>query len=446
VDDLPWHIGLLIVAALLLANGLFVAAEFALVTVRRTRMEMLADEGQASARRVMRALGNLDYFVAASQLGITMASIALGFVGEPVLAGLIEPPVERVVGSFAPAISHTLAIAVAFFFVTSLHIVIGEFVPKSIALQEPERTATAISGPMSLFVRVFGPAIWLLNATGNTLLRMVGVAVDPITDTPLAADDLALTMESSASAGLISRRELDLAQHALELESTDAGHVMIPRNEIAAISQDASREEVLRLMAGHRHTRYPVYEGDLDAITGILNAKHVLLDDDPDGDWRRHVQPPIILPESADVLEVIGKTEPGKNELVILVDEYGGTAGILSLFDIAEHLAGRLPEDLEAEDPAIPRLPDGSLLLSGQTRLTMLAERFAVDLEEDEVHTIAGVVMEQLGHIPVVGESVVVDGYELVVRAMDGHRIDTVHMRDIGFVTDIAPKGEPGDG
>lgn len=431
MDSLPWYIGIFIVVALLFANAVFVAAEFALVTVRRGRMELLAEEGNASARRVLRTLGNLDYFVAASQLGITMASIALGFVGEPVLAGLIEPPVEAIVGSFAPAIAHALAIAVAFFLITSLHIVLAEFVPKSIALQDPDGTSMAVAGPIGAFSRIFGPVIWLLNAGSNALLGLLGMALRPIREQPLAAEDIAFNLESSASAGLISRRELRLAQHALELESTPAADMMIPRNEIVGIPIDSERKDVLRVMAEQRHTRFPVFDKVLDNIAGVIDTKEVLLDEDRKADWRRHIQPATILPETADVLEVIGQARQGKSELVFLIDEYGGVAGMLSFFDIAERLAGRLPEDLESDDPVIQRNPDGSLTIDGQARLEELEDALGLDFSEETVQTIGGLVMEGLGRIPRAGDRVLVRNYQLEVVEMDGHRIVRVLMTPV---------------
>ncbi len=412
--------------ALLLANAVFVAAEFALVTVRRTRLEMLADDGSASATRVLGAVGNLDYFVAASQLGITMASIALGFVGEPVLAGLIEPPVEAIVGSFAPAVSHTLAIAVAFLFVTSLHIVVGEFVPKTIALQEPERTSMAISRFMNVFVKVFGPAIWLLNSTGNFLLRVIGMTLRPISEAPLEAEDIAMSLESSATAGLISRRELSLARHTLELRSTEAEDIMVPRNDIVAISLSSSREEVLQVMAENRHSRYPVFDISLDDITGVIDTKLVFLDIEPDLDWRRHIQNVTILPESAPVQNVLEVSRDADTELVILVDEYGGTAGMLSLFDIAERLAGSLPEDLDTEASIVNKLPDGSASIAGRTRIEEVNDVLGISLPHEEAQTIGGLVLEIFGRIPETGESRTLDAFEFKVVAMDGHRVDQV--------------------
>ena len=430
------------VTALLLANALFVAAEFAFVTVRRSRIELLAEGGSASARRVVAAVGSLDYYIAASQLGITMASIALGAVGEPVLAHLIEPPVETVVGAFAPAVAHSIAIGVAFFFVTGLHMVIGEFIPKTIALQEPENTSLAISGPVALFTKIFGPAIWALNQTGFALLRLFGMDLRPLRETPLAAEDIAFSLESSASAGLISRREFDLAQHALELESTQAGDVMVPRAEIAGIAYSADRSAVLKLMAEQRHARFPVFDNNLDTIVGVVDTKSVLLDEDPTGDWRRHIHKALLLPESASVLDVINEAKVGDNELVFLIDEYGGTAGLLSFFDIAERLAGSLPEDMELESLLFQRNPDGTLTVGGQARLEELEHVLDIDFEDETVQTIGGLVLSGLGKIPAVGDTVTVNGHILEVVAMDGHRIGSVLLSPVSAHPHAASNGE----
>ncbi|CAN5848914.1 hemolysin family protein [soil metagenome] len=426
MNELPWHIGLVVVVALLLANALFVAAEFAFVTVRRSRMENMAEGGNAAARRVVKAVRNLDYYIAASQLGITMASIALGAVGEPVLAHLIEPPVETVVGAFAPAVAHTFAIGVAFFLITGLHMVIGEFIPKTIALQEPEKTSLAISGPVAVFSKVFGPAIWVLNQTGNALLRLFGMALRPLQDAPLAAEDIAFSLESSVSAGLISRREFDLARHALGLESTQAREVMVPRSEIAGIPYSADRSAVLRLMAEQRHTGFPVFDTNLDTIVGVVDTKAVLLDENPNGDWRRHIQKAQVLSESASVLDVIKAAKAGDNELVFLIDEYGGTAGLLSFFDVAERLAGSLPEEIELDSPLFHRNPDGTFTMGGQSRLEELEQALGIEFDDDSAQTIGGLVLSGLGKIPAVGESVDVNGHELKVAAMDGHRVGSV--------------------
>ena len=426
-DGLPTGPGLLLVAALLVLNGLFVAAEFSYVTVRRSQVQRAASDGSRSARQVLGALNNLDYYVAASQLGITMASIGIGFLGEPVVARLIEPPITSLVGGFAPAIAHTAAIATAFILITALHIIIGEFAPKTIALQKPTGTALWLAAPMSIFARVFGPAIGLLNRTGNGLLRLIGFDPQPITDAPLAAEDLAMSLESSASAGLISRRELSLARNTLRLSSLAAGDLMVPRNEVTGIAHDASREDVLQAFAKHHHTRYPVYRGNLDDIVGVLNAKEVVLDWTTSGsDWRAHIRPALVLPETVGIEAALTAARAEGATLIVLADEYGGTAGIVSVFDIVEFLAGELPDEFESQQSDVRRLASGAIVYSGLTHLMTLEADLDLTLPDVDAHSVGGLVMELLGKVPAEGDELALDGYVVRVLAMDGNRVDQV--------------------
>lgn len=426
MTELPVLLGLFLVALFLVLNGLFVAAEFAYVTVRRSQMEHMAEDGNRRASRVVRSLGNLDYYVAASQLGITMASIALGYLGEPVVAHLIEPPVEDLIGSFAPAVSHTVAIGTAFVLITGLHIVFGEFVPKSIALQRPGGTVLWLALPMAVFVWIFGPLIAFLNATGNFLLRLIGFELKPIGENVLATEDLALTLESSATAGLISRRELNLARNALTLTNLTAADLMVPRNEVVGIPIDATTQDVLDIFAEHRHTRYPVFDGDLDNVAGVLNAKDLVLDWVGADNWQEHVHDPLVLPDSVKIEHAFSVAQAQGEMMIVLVDEFGGTSGIISVFDIIEFLAGDLPDEFAQEQRDVRRRADGSYILSGLTRLVDIETDLNLELPEVEAHTVGGLVMEYLERIPMVGDEVRVNGYLIRVLAMDANRVDEV--------------------
>ena len=426
-DNVTIIFGLLLVAVLLGLNALFVAAEFAYISVRRTQMQNLADDGNRSAKRILGAISNLDFYVAASQLGITMATIALGFLGEPVIAGLIEPPIERFVGSFAPAIAHSLAIATAFLFVMVMHIVFGEFAPKTIALQQSGKTAMWISLPMEVFVRIFRPFIWLLNTTGNTALKLVGYDVRPVGDEPLRPEDLALTLESSASAGLISRRELDLSRNTLRLNTLQVSDLMVPRTEVVGIPLDAERQDIVRTFATHRFTRYPVYNGQLDDIVGFLDAKQVVYDlPARDADWRDDVQDALIVPESVTIEQALTEARLRKQSLIIAVDEFGGMAGILSLSDVIEFLAGRLPDEHETSEDRLRYNADGSIVAPGLLHLVELEDELSITLPDVESHTIGGMIMEMIGRIPEAGDEVTIDNYNVRVTAMDNNRVNRV--------------------
>lgn len=425
----PLIVGLPIVAFLLIANAIFVATEFALVTVRRTRIDQLAAEGNRSARRVKTALGNLDYYIAAAQLGITMASIALGFVGEPVLAGIIEPPVEVVVGAFAPAISHTFAIMVAFLFVTSLHIIIGEFIPKTIALEQSERTSLLISLPLDIFVRIFGPVIWMLNKIGNGLLRLLGMDIHPLGDSPLTAEDLALTVETSASAGLISRRELSLTRHLLQLSRLESRELMTPRSKIVAIDIEMSWDDVAAILAERPLTRYPVYRNSIDDIVGILDAKRLLLAEEKSirHAWQDQLQEAVVMPETVNASTALEAMRKRGARMAILVDEYGGTAGLLSQFDIVRFLADDLPDDGDADDRHVfPWDGASPIVINGLAPLSEVVEALGFDDPESDSATLGGFVTELREGIPTVGDLVVHDGIGFRVVEMDQYRVAKV--------------------
>jgi putative hemolysin len=430
--SIPLLIGLPFVAFLLLANAIFVATEFALVTVRRTRINQLAADGNRSARRIKVALGNLDYYIAAAQLGITMASIALGFVGEPILAGIIEPPVEALVGAFAPALSHTLAIAVAFLFVTSLHIILGEFIPKTIALEESEKTSLLISLPLTFFVKVFGPVIWALNRTGNGLLRLMGMEIHPLGDSPLTAEDLALTVETSASAGLISRRELSLTRNLLNLSRLESRDLMVPRNKIVAIPITASWDEVAAILAERPLTRYPVYRDSIDNVLGILDAKRLLLTEDEANrhNWTSQLSNALVMPESVKASQALQAMRQHGVRLAILVDEYGGTAGLIGQFDIVRFLAEDLPDEGDNGHRHVVDWDGRSpVTIGGLVPLSEVSDALDIEIDDTEASTLGGLVTELRRNIPKVGDEVSYNGMMFEVMEMDRLRVAKVEAR-----------------
>lgn len=445
-DSMSLALGIPLVVALLLANALFVAAEFALITVRRSRIQQKAAEGNRAAKRVMTALGNLDYYIAASQLGITMASIALGTLGEPVLATIIEPPVEAVVGAIAPAIAHTIAILVAFLFVTSLHIVIGEFIPKTIALEDGERTSLLIATPLSVFVRVFGPVIWALNTTANGFLRLLGQDIRPLTDEPLSAEDLSYAFETSASAGLISRRELELTQHLLRLSRTESRELMIPRNQIIALDATAGWSEIAGTFARRPFTRYPVYDGTIDNIVGICDAKQLLLaeDDAVRSAWNSIIRPAVVLPETVRADAAMTAMRRQVMPIAVLVDEFGGTAGLITEFDILRFIAEGLPDDSAFERRHLDQWDRSSPLeLSGLVPLSELRELLEIELKDSDAVTVGGFVTEVRQEIPSVGDHISVDRITLTVLEMDTYRVAKVRLDATGdHLADNAAQSE----
>ncbi|MGI8927221.1 MAG: hemolysin family protein [Tepidiformaceae bacterium] len=421
-------LGLVAVIALVAANGLFVATEFAYVAVRRTRIEQLASQGNTRARVLLGALKDLDNYIAATQLGINMSSLALGWVGEPALAHFIEPATEALVGSWAAeAAAHAVAVAVAFIVITTLHIVLGELAPKTLALQRSEATALWVAAPIAIFNRVFRPFIWFMNQLGRAVVRPLGVGPTGEHQSNLPAEELELVIEASARAGLLSTSELLIARRALEFSAIQADQIMVPRTEMVAIDGDDPLEEVLTVVAQAQHTRYPVFEEDIDHILGILDAKDLLgLVRAGRSDWRSLVRPAVAVPESVSVEVAVSEMRQRKVQIVVLVDEHGGTSGILTADEVLYRLLGRwLGGDRPGGDTVRP-LVNGNFLLSGLALISDVEDATGAELSDEDYDTVGGFIMSRLGRIPKVGDRLGLPGYEFRVTAMDGRRVDRV--------------------
>ena len=429
-------LGLVAVLALVAANGLFVATEFAYVAVRRTRVEQLASGGHARARLLLGSLGRLDTYIAATQLGVTMCSLALGWVGEPALAGLLEPPLERLLGGVAgTAAAHTIAVAVAFAAITTLLIVFGELAPKQMALARAERTALWMAAPMAVFARVFRPFIWALNGMGLGVARLAGVRPAADAEATLAPEELEIVMEASERAGLLSTAELLLARRGLEFGEIQASRIMVPRTEVVAIDAAATLAEALATVTAHPHRRYPVSEGDLDHVLGLLDAMDLLQlarAEGADADWRALAQPVVAIPETVSVEVAVTEMRDRGAKLVVLIDEHGGASGILSGDDVLARLLGRWHDASRPRTgERVRRLPNGNLLLDGLALVADLEAATGIDIAGDgeDFDTVGGLAMARLGRIPAVGERFREAGYEFQVTAMEGHRVARVLAR-----------------
>jgi putative hemolysin len=435
--DTSSALGLIAVVVLVLANGFFVATEFAIVAVRRSRLQQLAVEGHASARAAQDVVGHLDSYIAACQFGITMASLALGWLGEPALSHLLEPPLERVVGYFAPAAAHGVAVGVAFAVITALHIVIGELAPKGLALQRAERTALWVARPMQLFYMVFRWPITALNAVGNGVLRLVGLQPAAGHEMVHTVEELRLLVTSSQAAGIVEESEARIASRAFHFADLTAGDLMTPRTEVEAIPVTATHDEVLNRALTGVHSRLLVYDGSLDDVVGVLHVRDLLgvLGQRPDQfNVRSLLRPVLTVPESKPADDLLDEMRAARRQLAVVIDEYGGTAGITTLEDLVEALVGRIDEEppLGTDSPAAPAAePDGSLLLDGLMRLAEFEELTGLRLDEavhEEVATVGGLVMERLGRMPALGDEIAVGDRTLRVEALDGRRVATVRL------------------
>ena len=432
----------------MLANGFFVATEFALVSVRRTRIQQLATEGSARARSVLGLLNHLDTYIAATQLGITMSSIALGFIGEPALARLVEPVIHEaafIPESWRENATHTIAFIFAYAVVTVLHIVFGELAPKSIALQRAEETTLWVAAPIRGFTIVLKPAIYGLNSVGNAVVRLFGIAPAAGHALVQSAEELKLSIDASREAGLVEQAAQELVERAFLFTDLDVRHAMVPRTELTAVPVDATLHEVLRIAAENSHTRLPVYEKDSDHIVGIINIKRLLPliyevsgEDRPEHfDVRDHMTEPLALPESVAAVDVLTRMREARVQLAVIIDEYGGTAGIVTLEDLVENLVGEIRDEGEETEPDSEIEPDGTRILDGLTTLVEAKEYFDLDLDESlyDVETVGGWVFGVLGRPAEIGDEVVVaDGRTLRVDEMDGLRVARVRVLPAQYV------------
>jgi len=471
-------VGLGVVFVLVGLNGFFVAAEFALVSVRKTRIAQLVDEGNGSAKGVQRALHHLDDYIAATQLGITLASLALGWVGEPALEHLIEPPLNAILGEASQSVATGISVAIAFLFITSVHIVMGELAPKSVALQRSEGTALFVIRPLDLFLRIFRPFIWLLNTTGQSVVRLFGLGAVDENAKVHSVEELEMLVIQSRQAGVLDDQEETLLRKVFEFDDKTARQIMMPRTEIMGVPENATLDELVDKASDERYTRFPVYRETFDQIIGVIHVKDLfpLLRERelqhnqvsqtakvssynnvnnsnsngvpkvmlpvptaaPDSPLSSIIRPVLNVPESIHVADLLTQMRHKQAHLAVVIDEYGGTSGIVTLEDVLEELVGEVQDEFDAgeEDNAveIERRPDGSALVSGLMMLETFENTFGLTIPAEYYETfdtIGGYVLGQLGRAPAVSDQVQLSNYQLNVEKMDGLRIDRLLVKAV---------------
>jgi len=412
---------------LVLANGFFVAAEFSLVSVRRTRISELAMQGSTGASWVQRAMENPDRVIAATQLGITLASLALGWIGEPALAHLLSPIVEFFPATIQSGVSHSLSAGLAFALITFLHVVVGELMPKSIALQNPERTSMLVARPTVWVERIFKPAIWLLNGSGNILLRLVGIHPASAHELAHSVEELKMLVTASAEGGLVEAEESEMLHAIFDLGDLVVRQVMIPRTEMTGVEADTPLQEIISLVTQSTYTKFPVYEDNLDQILGILHVKDLLRamqsSDSANCTARTLSRESIYVPETISVRVLLQQFRANRQHIAIVLDEYGGTAGLVTLEDLLEEIVGEVSDPFDSINPEIQTLSDGSAVIDGLALIEEVNQELGLELQDPNYDTIAGFVLGKLGRIPRTGDVVESDGMRLQVESMDGMRI-----------------------
>jgi len=434
-------LGLAIVFVLVLINGFFVAAEFSLVSVRKTRIDELVAHGRSEAKAVQHAIKDPDRFIAATQLGITLASLGLGWIGEPALSHLLEPLFQWLPGEVGGVAAHVAAGSVlAFVLITSMHVVVGELMPKSIALQNPERAALLVARPTLWVEQVFRPFIWALNGTGNLLLRLLGFRRSAENEKLHSVEELKMLVDASQEGGVIESTESEMLHAVFDFGQMSARQVMVPRTEMITVDIDEPLNTAIDLVLQHHVTKFPVYEHDLDHIVGILHVKDLVrvmrLPATSRPVLRDLMREPLFVPDTVRVDALLARFRQRKQHIAILLDEYGGTAGLVTLQDLLEEIVGEVADAFEPEDPSIQRLPDGTVRLNGLMLVEEFNDTFGLNLSDPNYETIAGYVMGRLDRIPKVGDEIDVPLTEheflcLRVEQMDGKRIARLMLRRV---------------
>ncbi len=434
-------LGLLLAVGLVLLNAFFVAAEFSLVSVRRSRIAELVEAGDAAAAVVQKAIQQQDRFIAATQLGITIASLGLGWIGEPALGHLVEPVIAALLrpllGEVAEGATQTIGgvaigSVIAFALITFILVVVGELMPKSIALQNPERTALWVAYPTAWATTLFHIPIQLLNGTGNLLLRLLGVQPASGHELVHSVEELKILVRSSAESGLLAGGEDDIVEAVFEMRETRARQLMVPRLEIVAFRADTPLDTVIDQASETSLTKFPVYEDNLDQVIGILHIKDLMrvMRQQPEAllSLRDLVRPALFVSEAITISDLLRRFRQERQHLAILLDEYGGTAGLITLEDLLEELVGDVQDAFEPTEAAIQRLPDGSALIDGLTPIDEVNEAFGLALANPDYETIAGYVLGRLERLAEVGDEIEAGPVRLRVEALDELRIARVRL------------------
>ena len=435
-----------VVLLLVAVNAFFAAAEFALVSVRETRIQQLIDAHRVGARTVLKLHQQLSRVVNGVQLGITITSLTLGWLGEPVLARLFEGWIGSV--PHAAIYAHTVAVALAFVMITSLHVILGELVPKSLALQRAERVALAVAAPMDVFLTITGPLTIGMSRVAGFVLRAFGTR-DIRHGSVHSPDELKLIIAAARTSGQLSSAQEEMLLNALELDHITARQVMVPRTKIFSLPSDLNLDEALSRVVDEQHSRVPVYDPQRgpEHIVGVLYAKDLtrwtrlrLFNVAPSAAQRisqmkigQVMHDVLVVPETKTLLDLLGEFQHRKRHLAVVVDEFGSTAGVISVEDVLEQVVGELEDefDVASVQPAVTDA-NAPVVLDGAVNIRDLETQYEVKLPQDEgFETLAGFILSRLQKMPEGGEALDYEGRHFVVDKMDGHRIATVRIEPV---------------
>ena len=420
----------ILILLLVLLNGFFVGAEFAIATAPVARIARLAEEGSLAARQVLAVLRDaraLNRYISTAQVGITVASLGLGMYGEHAIADWLLQWLERL-GWLGVAAAHSLATILAVALLTYLHVVLGEMVPKSLVLAAPEQAALRLYGWMELVAKVLRPLTLLLSWLGSLLLRLIRLPPVAASDRLISAAELEYIVEASTEEGLLAPTEQLYLENVIDFGERSIGQVMTPRTRMQAISHTASNAEVLAIIGEHGYSRYPIYMGDRDHVVGVLHVKDLARHISQQGfafDLTQLMRPAVFVPETLGLEQMLKRFRKEHIQIAIVVDEFGGTAGLITLEDLVEELIGEIQDEFDEELPPMEHLGPQRLRVRGDLLLDELNQHYELALDHPEADTVGGLVMALLGHVPQKGESVQQDGLTIEVDSTEGMAVRT---------------------
>ncbi len=425
----PIALGLTAVVFLVALNAFFVAAEFALVGARKTRLDEMSRRGDRKAALARKAVDSLDRYISATQLGITLASLGLGWIGEPALAGLIDGVFEILPGPLDAVATHTVASAVAFAIITALHIVLGELVPKALALLYPEAVSGWVTAPLMAFGWIMAGPIAVLNGAANGLLRWVGVSSVGDHERLHSPEEIRMLVEQSQEGGSLLDQDARLLEGVFEFSEKTAQEVMTPRTQIVALAAQLGVGEAADAVARAHRSRYPVYSGSLDEIAGVVHAKDLLkaLRANPQATVRDIMRHPLFVPGTREVEDVLTDMKRLNTHLAVVLDEYGGTAGLVTMEDLLEEIVGQIYDEHDVPETDLSAV-EGAPLLEGNMPITEFNDLFQAKLDDRDYTTIGGYLFGQLGRLPVVGDRLQTGTHAFEIAAMEGRRVKSVRL------------------
>lgn len=407
--------------AILFGTAFFVLAEYALVGTRRSRVESMAKKGSRNAKLVLATIDDMPAYIAGIQLGITMAGIGLGSVAEPFVTHAMQT-------IFGNSIPKQLSFAIAFLLVTFLVVVVGELVPKYVALAAPERLLFFLVRPLRFFVAVLRPLINVIQMSGKLILKPFGIRVER-TEEVIPKDELLMMIRSGGAAGLLQEGHANLVSRALKLDDLNASDIMIHRLDVKWIDLATPKEDLFKKLSAITHTRVPVCRGDIDDVAGILYLHDMISHwEDPDFDLEGLLRPAVAIPENLSMDRIVGRMREAKTQMLVIMDEYGGTSGIVTLEDVVEEVFGELEDRLESERPPIEVLPSGRVSARADIRFDELAAKLEIDLNEPTTDTLATIIVEGLERVPRPGDSIQTELGMLIVENMARRRITRVSL------------------